>query len=188
MKKLIIALASILLMATASAQETVDVSKLTAEQKATLQKTAEQMQGQPGNISAVAREETEKWAELGGNMGKAAVGAAKEIGMAANEFVGTPLGKVTMAVVIYKVIGRDVIGIFVGSLVLVFFLSTGVFLLRSKKLKGKIEYEYKPAFFGLYNKRYVKGGEIDEDWAVGYFIGGFIMIFAGIAISMGVMF
>jgi len=187
MKKLLLIIASIACMGCATAQESVDVSKLTAEQKATLQKTAEQMQGQPANISAVAREETEKWAELGGNMGKAAVGAAKELGIAANEFVGTPLGKVTMAVVIYKVIGKDVIGFFVGGGVLIFFCTVGVILLRTKHYTNAV-YEYRPTFFGMYNKRVIVSGNIDEDWAVGYLFAALVAFAIGLITGLNVMF
>lgn len=185
MKNIFVILASVLLMATASAQETVDVSKLTPEQKATLQKTVEQMHT-PTNVSQVARQETEKWAELGGNMGKAAVGAAKEIGMAANEFVGTPLGKVTMAVVIYKVIGKDVIGFFVGGAVLIFFVGLAVFFLRMKHFTNVV-YDYKPTFFGLYNKRMVISGNVSEDWAVGYLVCAGISIVIGLLVGLNVM-
>lgn len=190
MKKFLLILASSLLMASAHAQ-TIDISKLTPDQQAALQKSAASMA--PGaavevkNISATAREETEKWAELGGNMGKAAVGAAREIGMAANEFVSTPLGKITMGVVVYKVIGKEIVRTVIGLGLLIFFFTMAVVMFRSKKYKHA-EYEYKPTLFGLYNKRLIKSATIDDDWAVGFTVCGFALVIIGLIVGLSVMF
>lgn len=187
MKKLLMILASSLLMATAHAQTTADISSLTTEQQAEVLKKIEAMQA-PGskNISATAREETEKWVELGGNMGKAAVGAAKELGVAANDFVATPLGKVTMAVVVYKVVGKDILGVIAGGGVLVFFLSMAVYMVRRIKYKNVV-YDYKPTFFGMYNKRVVVSGTVDEDWAVGHMIAAFVCVAFALVVGLNVM-
>lgn len=184
MKKFLMILASTLLMATASAQ-TADVSKLTPDQQAAIQKTITEMQS-PKNISETARVETEKWVELGGNMGKAAVGAARELGIAANEFVQTPIGRITMAVVVYKVIGQDVIGMIVGLGVLVFFLSLALYFFKAKKYMG-VQYEYQPRLFGLYHKQVVTSGTVDSEWSVGYLISGFICLFIGLVVGLNVM-
>ena len=120
-------------------------------------------------------------------MGKAAVGAAREIGVAANEFVGTPLGKITMGVVIYKVVGEEIISAVVGFGILVFFLGLSIVLFRMKKYKN-VEYEYKPVFFGLYNKQVVKSGYVDPEWAVGYVICGFASALIGLLVGLSVMF
>lgn len=187
MKKLLLILASTLLMATAQAQTTADISNLTPDQQAEVLKKIETMKTPEKNISATAREETEKWVELGGNMGKAAVGAARELGVAANEFVGTPLGKITMAVVVYKVIGADVIGMFVGFGILVFFFGIAIALLRAKKYKN-VEYDYKPTFFGMYNKRVVVSGFVDEEWDVGYKCAALLSVIIGMVVGLNIMF
>jgi len=187
MKKFLMILASTLLMATASAA-TIDDSKLSDEQKAQVQKMVADLEAKkPDNISATARAETEKWVELGGNMGKAAVGAAKELGMAANEFVATPLGRVTMGVVIYKVIGKDIIGMIVGGCIVVFFLTMAVVLLRMKKYTNAT-YEYKPVLFGLRQRQFVMSGSIDNEWAVGYMIASFVCIVIGLLVGLNIMF
>lgn len=189
MKKLLLILASTLLMASASAAP-IDDSKLNDEQKAQVQKMITELEAKQAdskNISATAREETEKWVELGGNMGKAAVGAARELGVAANEFVGTPLGKITMAVVVYKVIGADVIGMFVGFGILVFFFGIAIALLRAKKYKN-VEYDYKPTFFGMYNKRVVVSGFVDEAWDVGYKCAALLSVIIGMIVGLNIMF
>ena len=191
MKKLLLILAVFAAAhANASSTPTADLSKLTPAQQAEVLANIEKMakpEEKAKNISETARHETEKWAELGGNMGKAAVGAAKEIGMAANEFIATPLGKVTMGVVIYKVIGKDIIKFIVGGAILVFFFSMAVYLVRSKKYTGSVEYEYKPAFFGLRQKQVVKSGVIDSDWAVGYMVAALACVIMGMVVGLSVM-
>lgn len=50
-----------------------------------------------------------KWAELGKSIGVGMVSAAKEIGVAANQFIQTDVGKITAAVIIWKFMGEDAI-------------------------------------------------------------------------------
>lgn len=72
------------------------------------------MRKDPVNISEKVRDEVQAWTDLGQNIGRATVGAAKEVGMAANEFSQTPLGIVTTSIVVYKLTEARII---FGSLV-----------------------------------------------------------------------
>ena len=47
----------------------------------------------------------------------ALIGAAREVGMAANEFASTDLGKVVTFVVVYKIIGESLVGVGFGLIV-----------------------------------------------------------------------
>ena len=194
MKKILLVAASFLLMSFghASAVDVNDeMSKLNAEQKTQVLTMIDNLaakQNKNGGTSAVMREEATKWGELGANMGRAAVGAAKEIGMAANEFVATPLGKVTMGIVIYKVIGKDIIKFIMGLGILIFFFSTGHYFLRMKKYTGAVEYTNVPRFFGLMTKQVLIKGVVDKDWQIAHTAIGIIAILIGCAIGFGVMF
>lgn len=196
MKKILMIAASFLLMSMGHAAQ-VDVNDekymLNEEQKAQVLAMIDDLNAkraaQKGpNTSAVVREEAAKWGELGANMGRAAVGAAKEVGMAANEFVSTPLGKVTMGIVIYKVIGKDIIKFIMGFSILVFFLTTGHNFLRMKRYSGTVEYATVPTFFKLRTKQVVVKGQTNEQWAAAYTAMGIISILLGCAIGFGVMF
>lgn len=196
MKKILMIAASFLLMSMGHAAQ-VDVNDekymLNEEQKTQVLAMIDDLNAkraaQKGpNTSAAVREEAAKWGELGANMGRAAVGAAKEVGMAANEFVSTPLGKVTMGIVIYKVIGRDIIKFIMGFSILVFFLTTGHYFLRMKRYSGTVEYATVPTFFKLRTKQVVVKGQTDEQWAAAYTAMGIISILLGCAIGFGVMF
>lgn len=196
MKKILMIAASFLLMSMGHAAQ-VDVNDekymLNEEQKGQVLAMIDDLNAkraaQKGpNTSAVVREEAAKWGELGANMGRAAVGAAKEVGMAANEFVSTPLGKVTMGIVIYKVIGKDIIKFIMGFSILVFFLTTGHNFLRMKRYSGTVEYATVPTFFKLRTKQVVVKGQTNEQWAAAYTAMGIISILLGCAIVFGVMF
>lgn len=196
MKKILMIAASFLLMSMGHAAQ-VDVNDekymLNEEQKVQVLAMIDDLNAkraaQKGpNTSAVVREEAAKWGELGANMGRAAVGAAKEVGMAANEFVSTPLGKVTMGIVIYKVIGKDIIKFIMGFSILVFFLTTGHNFLRMKRYSGTVEYATVPTFFKLRTKQVVVKGQTNEQWAAAYTAMGIISILLGCAIGFGVMF
>ena len=79
----------------AAQSASVDVSKLSAEQQAQIAKQVTELSTAPTNISATVRKEAEAWGDLGSNMGRAMVGAAKEVGVAANEFRQTSASVVT---------------------------------------------------------------------------------------------
>lgn len=93
-------------LAFAGAQATtLDVSKLAPEQVRELKATADKLQSERPT-AVVVRQEAEAWAELGTNLAKATVAAAKELGVASSEFAVTDLGKVVTIVAVYKFLGR----------------------------------------------------------------------------------
>lgn len=199
MKKLAtLILASILSFAavagsgTAQDATSVDVSKLTAAQKAEVLKYAANLEATKPDaqgISEKTREEVGKWGELGVGMGRAAVAAAKEVGVAANEFVQTPLGKVTMGVVVYKVIGHDVIKFFVGGAILVTFtIAALVCAFGMRGRKGEVKYETKPTLWGAFNRQYITSYEPDSDLVGGYFVAAVVCILIALIVGLNVMF
>lgn len=157
-------LAVILMMVSISAfanDRYLSMDGLTEQQKAELALQAAKMKTAPEeNISTTVRKEAEAWGEMGTNMGRAVVGAAKELGIAANEFAQTPLGKVTVAVVVYKVIGEDVLSAVIGSFVLFVGVWLGIWLMTRWRLGCVVKYDYKPFLFGLWQRKVVL--EIDD--------------------------
>lgn len=137
--------------------QTINTNGLTQQQILELGLQAEKMKTEatnPTNISATVRQEASAWAALGSNIGVAMVGAAKEIGVAANEFSQTSLGRVVTFVVVYKLIGNDMIGFVVGAFILLVAYSAGLYMWFGRPW-GNVEYDYKPRLFGLWNSRVV---------------------------------
>lgn len=132
----------------------VDVSDLSANQQAQIVKQIEDLkQGEEKNISKTARQELTAWGELGSNMGRATVAAAKEVGMAAGEFAETPIGKITTAIIVYKIVGKDVLKLFVGVFLLFVLSPLLLFYFLKNHQFYTNKYEYLPVLFGLWNRR-----------------------------------
>lgn len=171
MKKILVALSLFLsLNAFASIQNTtVDLSKLTPEQRQIITQQVNDLSTTPTNISASVRKEAEAWGDLGANMGKAMVSAAKEVGVAANEFSQTSLGRVVVFMVAYKIVGHDILGVLFGSLILVFGYGLAIWVLLTKRW-SKVKYEYEPVLWGLYKKARIVEFETDSDTVTTKFI------------------
>lgn len=139
------------------AQSTVYTDGLTESQRAQVELEVAKMKEAPKdtvNVSEGVRKEAEEWGQLGSNMGKAIVSAAKEIGVAANEFAQTPLGKITVAVIVFKLIGVQLLHICIGTLILLFGWVSTFYLLAFTKFCGNdVEYEYKPVLWGAWQRR-----------------------------------
>lgn len=120
-------------------------------------------------------------------MGKAIVGGAKEIGMAANDFAVTPLGKVTVGIVAYKLVGRDIIKFVIGFLILIFGIGIGVKLIFTSTFAAKTEYQ--PRLWGLYHKRVVlERTQFSDDTHTGYIIIGSIGCLISLVIGLATIF
>ena len=145
----------------AASAQAIDARGLTKAQIAELAAKAEEMKS-PTNTSAAIRKEAEAWGDMGANMGKALVGAAKEVGVAANDFATTPLGKATMVIVAYKLVGRELLHYVVGSFILLFGLGFAFYLAFTKRW-GSIEFERQPVLWGLYNRTIVKSYTVTND-------------------------
>ena len=177
MKNLIVTLVLLAATAFAHAQPTLDVSKLTPAQVQQLAAQAETMsQSSTGNISKTVRDEAAAWADLGANIGLALVSAAKEVGVAANEFSETSLGKIVVFIVVYKVVGQAIIGIVVGFGILIFGYSLAIWLLTTKRWSD-IKYEYDaPMFFGLIRRKRIVEISTDESVQVTKSVFGGILL------------
>ncbi len=188
MKKLLAVLALIVSTSVfAATQTTVDVSKLTAEQKAQINKQVADLSSSPTNVSATVRQEAEAWSELGANMGKAMVGAAREVGVAANEFSQTSLGKIVVAMVAYKIAGRDILGIVFGSMILVFGYSLALWVALTTRW-STVKYEYEPVFWGMFKKQRVLSISTEEDVVTTKVIGAGILLVLTTIIGLNTIF
>lgn len=168
----------------------IDVSKLTPEQKTQLLAQTVELQKQannPTNVSATLRNEASQWGELGANMGRATVAAAKEVGLAANDFAQTPLGKITIGIVVYKIVGTNILHIVYGFGILLTGLMFAIYFLLRKKWKN-VEYENIPVFGGLYVRKVVKNYTTDDDHVVYGYVAALISAVGGIVFGTVALF
>lgn len=154
------------------AAQTLDLSTLNKEQKAQISKvlTAEAEQS-PQAVAVTVRKEAEAWTTLGSNVGLALIGAAKEIGVAANDFAATDLGKVVTFIVVFKLIGESLIGVIVGTGIILVGGAIGTYMILKKNYKT-IEYTYVPTWFGMRTKRVVSKAVPDTNENSGWAFAG----------------
>lgn len=137
--------------------QTINTENLSSQQINQLAEVAANMRKDPAKISEKVRDEVQAWTDLGQNIGRATVGAAKEVGMATNEFAQTPLGIITTSIVVYKLIGEDILSLIFGSLLILFGSTLGIYASRQGYNRT---YEYKPIIFGMFNYKMIKSETI----------------------------
>jgi len=115
-----ILLSMVLLVSTSlmAATADVDTNGLTVEQKARLQLQVEQMKREQDKAQFV--DNAKQYVELGEMIGKAFGSCAKELNVQVNEFIQTPAGMLTISIICWKTVGRDVIHFGFGFCFLVF--------------------------------------------------------------------
>lgn len=95
-----------------------DPNGLTTEQKAQLASQIEQMKKETNSLP-ITPDNVNEWTRAGQQFGQMLGGAAKEVGMAVNDFVKTPVGKMTAALIIWHYMGNSIIH-FVMALIVLF--------------------------------------------------------------------
>lgn len=173
-----------LALSCSAALATIDTRGLSEAQIKQLSDSAAQLKQENGNPSAVIRREAEAWGELGGNMGKAIVAAAKEIGVEANNFSQTPLGKIVTFVVLYKIVGAKIIAALAGIVIGIAGWILGIWFIRTRHWSAT-KYEYIPTLFGLYNVKRVVEVRAGHDTSGQTFIGcGILIISTGLSLIL----
>lgn len=135
--------------------KTIDVSGLSPEQIAVIQsvvsQTAPAAPAEPKPTEFA--QNLDKAAEIARVLGTGLATTARELGMAVNDFASTGTGKMVTAVLLWKYMGRDVLGILVGTLVLIAGFALGLRMVRRGGYDTtEREYTVVPVFFGLYKR------------------------------------
>lgn len=178
MKQLFVALMMVVMssMAFAGERVSIDTSKLTAEQKEQLGKMV--LQDSPKTDGEL--DMLEKAARFGQIIGSGIGAAARELGIAVNEFSQTTPGRVAMLILVWKYMGDAILGVMVGIPVLVLGMWVGWKMVhRGRQRNYTREYVHVPVLWGLFNRRklakevYNRNSESSEsdDWmqTIGYF-------------------
>lgn len=178
MKQLFVALMMVVMssMAFAGERVSIDTSKLTAEQKEQLGKMV--LQDSPKTDGEL--DMLEKAARFGQIIGSGIGAAARELGIAVDEFSQTTPGRVAMLILVWKYMGDAILGVMVGIPVLVLGMWVGWKMVhRGRQRNYTREYVYVPVLWGLFNRRklakevYNRNSESSEsdDWmqTIGYF-------------------
>lgn len=130
----------LVLLIAAPAFGQVGTTGLSDVQKAELEMQAAKMREDNENSPQRALDTAREWSELGTGVGQALVSVSKELGMAADEFSRTPVGKITVAVIVWKVIGAEVVRKLSALLFLVVAIPLWMKYFRKLAVVERIEY------------------------------------------------
>lgn len=70
-----------------------------------------------GQNSESTDERVERWVNIGTKLGQALGGAAKEVGVAVNDFAKSPVGQLTTVLIVWHMIGAQLIHVFGGIMI-----------------------------------------------------------------------
>jgi hypothetical protein len=139
-----------------SASTTVDLTELTEAQRLQImQKTLELKTENQNTVSAPAVQKVAEWASLSQQFGMALAQTAKELGITANQFVETPVGKMVAAIIIWKLIGGALVHIAGGAIFFLIASLIWLYLFRRLCLIASVKEVPGSRWFGLvHNKEY----------------------------------
>lgn len=128
---------------------------LSPEQEAELTIIAEKMKKDNKRVP-VTPEQVHEWASIGDAIGTSLVDTASKLGVAANEFATSPVGMIVMALIVWSYAGSEIVGVVVGSMWLIFGISTWVWMYRRRFVIDSISYYEKGARGWTSKGRHVK--------------------------------
>lgn len=116
-------IAAVFMLMSCSAMAEVSLSGLSDAQRAAIETQAAQMRqenAQKKMPGVPASASVNQWIDVGANLGKALAGAAKEVNVAVNDFVKSPVGMITAGIIIWQFIGGALVHLFGALIVLTF--------------------------------------------------------------------
>ena len=99
---------------------------LSSQQQAEIIKSIADKNAQKTDVQTV--DEAQKWVNLGASIGKGLAGSARELGMAVNDFANTDAGKLTTMLIVWNVLGHDIIHIVGGLLFIIVGMSAVTYM------------------------------------------------------------
>ncbi len=155
-------------------------SKLTEAQKAEVIKQIADASSKNKDVVVPSEEKVEKWVKIGSQVGQGLAGAAKELGVAVNDFAKTPVGQLTMALIVWHMMGRVIVHVVGGVLIMV----VGLWFIKfmfNRAYPDKVTYskEHKN-IFGNFAVENVQRTPVQDDNAAGWLFAAGIVIVAGL--------
>lgn len=141
----------------------VDVGGLTKEQEAQIQLKIEQIKKEGQSKSEATVETANEWVDFGKNVALAFTTVAKDLGVAADSFLQSTTGKVTLALIVWKVAGKDIIGVIIGVIMMIAFTTMWVYFFRRLCIvKSVVIKTPETGFKKVKEERYYDGDEVIE--------------------------
>jgi len=155
-------------------------SRLDESQKAEIIKQIADASSKAKDITVPSEEKVEKWVKIGSQIGAGLAGAAKELGVAVNDFAKTPVGQLTMMLIVWHMIGGVMVHIFGGIVIMIVGLMFIRFMFK-RAYPDKVTYskEHKN-IFGNFVVEKVEPMAVRDDNAAGWLFAAAVVILAGL--------
>lgn len=121
----------------------IDTQGLTPAQVAEIQLQAERMKSTASASPTDLAKDAKEWVNVGTAIGQALGSSAKELNVAVNDFAQSPVGQITTVLIVWKVIGNDLMHFILGPLFILTMLPTWWFIWRKVYLIESITYATK---------------------------------------------
>jgi hypothetical protein len=93
-------------------------------------------------------DKVERWVKIGSNIGQGLAGAAKEMGVAVNDFANTPVGRMTTYLIVWQIVGGTLMH-FIGGLLVWIIGFAAIRMIISHAYPDEVIYSAeKKTFFG----------------------------------------
>ncbi len=165
-----------------------EVSKLSENARIQLMQYCKSQESTVSNVvKAVTpdKETVSAWGQASKDFAQAIGIAAKELGIAVNDFLDSPAGWILAIILILNFGGGSILGSVFWLITLCIWLFT--FYKFYQKYASTVKYENKPVFWGLWNRSKVVSVERNEDYSGGFLLLGCIAtllfaLFSGMAL------
>jgi hypothetical protein len=154
-------------------------SRLSETEKAEIIKQIADKATDKASVTAPSEEKVEKWVKIGSQIGQGLSGAAKEVGIAVNDFAKTPVGQLTMMLIVWHMVGGVMVHIFGGILIMVVGL-TFIRFMFNRAYPTKVTYSKDTKnIFGNYVVESEVRTPVQDDNAAGWLFAAGVVIVAG---------
>ena len=124
-------------------------------------------------VSSITKaEEISQWINIGEQLGKGLASCAKELGIEVNNFVQTPVGKISAVVIIWKLLGRDLVHFGFGTFFFIFGSILWIYFYKKMCIIESIKLGDSGKLWGYSSKeiKYHEQGSVDGTRVVMMFV------------------
>lgn len=147
-----------------------------ADKLSIMQKIEEKKAAMTGGDAATTVNKVSAWVQIGSDVGKGLAGAAKELGVAANEFANTSVGKLTVALIVWHFMGNMVLHVFGGIIVVILGVAF-IRMYRSSCRNVAIEYEGS-TWWGAAKAKKITYGKMEDGDLILLWVSSFVILVA----------
>ncbi len=159
--------------------------RLDVTQRLKILKQIDQMAPEASSITSMVPDpaQVDEWVNVGEHIGAMITGTAKSVGIAANEFVNTPVGMMAMGLIVWHYMGSVLVHMFGALMVLGLGLGTLWYSFTRSSIKS---YEYSPDKKDIFGRARIKSitrSHVSGEKQFAYLGGAAVVLFTSIVVA-----